>query len=164
MDTFAFDAAYESLFSDLRRVCRALGAGHDAEDIAQESILEGRRRLVELRDDSRVLPWLRRIAVRATWRGRKGGEKQAAKLSHLSTAGPVDGFDGLDLAIDQRNALARLTIRQREMVALVYVAGYRQDEVAEMLGVTRGTVARTLWDARRHLAEQLAAYRKEAGR
>ena len=45
-------------------------------------------------------------------------------------------------------ALEPLTVRQRTVLALVYVADLPQDEVAELLHIARSTVASTLADAK----------------
>jgi DNA-directed RNA polymerase specialized sigma24 family protein len=66
-----------------------------------------------------------------------------------------------DLGLDAAAAVARLPERERLAVVLVYGMGYRQDEAAGVLGVTRGTVAASLWKARRRLARDLADYRRE---
>jgi hypothetical protein len=41
----AFDASYEVLFAELTRLCRALGAGLNAEDVAREALVNGRESL-----------------------------------------------------------------------------------------------------------------------
>jgi len=154
MDTAAFDHRYAELFADLRRLCGALGAGQDAEDVAQEVLIYGRSRLEELRDDTKLVPWLRRIAVRTVGRSRQRPWADAS----ISLVANDAGLGVIDLGLDERAALRRLTGRQREFVVLVYFAGHRQEEVAQMLGVSRGNVARTLWEARSVLARVLADY------
>ena len=49
-------------------------------------------------------------------------------------------------------------------MVLVYALGYEQQEAAEVMNVTRGTVATLLHRARRHLAERLASYAQERDR
>ncbi len=152
-----FDARYAELFADLRRVCLGLGAGSNAEDIAQEALIQGRAKLGDLRDDTKLVPWLRRIAVRGVGRARTAPHAQLIDRSGASEWALVD------LAADEREAVKRLPTRQRQMVSLVYFLGYGQDDVADMLEVSRGHVARTLWDARVSLATTLADYRKDGG-
>jgi len=52
----AFDAGYDAMFQDLERLCRALGAGANAEDHAQEALVYGRDHLQQLRDPDRLRP------------------------------------------------------------------------------------------------------------
>ena len=150
----AVDADYDSLFAELSRLCRALGAGGSAEDIAQDVLLEGRTRLYQLRDPDRLRPWLRTMAVRRVGRLRaKAWRKTDDEPAFL----PVDP----DLGLDAAAAIAHLPERERVAVLLVYGLGYRQEEAAEMLGITRGGIASSLWQARRKLARELSPYRRE---
>ena len=88
---------------------------------------------------------------------RQGRERGSAANSADLTWGTAD----VDLGLDERAALGALSPRQRQLVALVYIAGFRQGEAAEMLAISRGTVARTLWEARCALALALADYRTD---
>jgi RNA polymerase sigma factor (sigma-70 family) len=53
------------------------------------------------------------------------------------------------------DALASLSLRQRQALALRYLLGMTQAEVAEAMGVAPGTAAATLHAARRNLAGRL---------
>lgn len=151
----AFDEDYPVLFAELSRLCRALGAGAAAEDAAQEALVYGRAHLGALRDPTRLRPWLRTIAVRQVARRRSGRESTAAADAVFV---PVDP----DLGLDASRAVASLPLRERQAVALVYGLGYRQEEAAEVLGLSRGGLAASLWKARRRLARDLADYREES--
>jgi RNA polymerase sigma-70 factor, ECF subfamily len=151
-----FDADYNRFFADLTRLCRALGAGASAEDIAQDAILHAREHHHQLRDESKVEPWLRRIAARRTFehlRRQKRNESQDVVVAFV----PVDP----SLSIDVSAAITLLPERERVAVVLVYALGYEQLEAATVMNVTRGTVATLLHRARRHLAERLVGYAEE---
>ena len=60
-------------------------------------------------------------------------------------------LEALDDLVDVRRAVARLTARQREVLALT-VAGWTQEEIGERLGIERSVVTRHLAAARRNLA------------
>ena len=60
-------------------------------------------------------------------------------------------------------AVRALPERQREMVVLRYVADLAEGDIAVVLGVSRGTVASTLSDARRRLAGVLDHQEVERG-
>ena len=150
-----FDADYPVLFAELTRLCRALGAGSRAEDVAQEAILYGRSHVRELRDPARLRPWLRTIAARAVTRLRP--------VDHRTDEGaevfiPVDA----DLGIDAARAVATLPLRERQAVVLVYGLGFSNVEAAAMLGISAGTLGASLWKARQRLARELAGYSPEA--
>jgi RNA polymerase sigma-70 factor, ECF subfamily len=147
------DDQYDKLLLDLARVARAAGAGADAEDLAQEVLLHARPRIGQLRDESKVLPWLRRMVARAAYKRRKetalvGGTASYEFLPHAETTG-----------IDIADAVSRLPQRERFAIRLVYGSGYTQEEAAEIMNVTRGTVATLVWRARHRLAVELADYR-----
>ncbi|HYN69943.1 MAG TPA: RNA polymerase sigma factor [Candidatus Eisenbacteria bacterium] len=149
----SFDAQYTVLFTELTRLCRALGAADTSEDIAQESLIEGRSHLDQLRDSDALRAWLRVIAVRRVTRQRAHIRSTSEhELSYV----PVDA----ELGMDASAAVMRLPQRERIAVVLVHGLGYRQEEAAEMLGITRGTIAASLWKARRKLARDLAPYRQ----
>ena len=59
------------------------------------------------------------------------------------------------VATELWDALASLPLRQRQALALRYLLGMTQAEVADAMGVAPGTVAATLHAARRNLAGRL---------
>lgn len=149
-DLEGFDSQYGALFVDLSALARALGAGSDAEDVAQEALLEARSHLHQLREPDKLRAWVRRIAVRRACRARRRrmadlDEEQIERL-------PDTELPNLDVAA----AIAGLPERERVAVTLVYGLGYRQDEAAELMGVAAGTVYSSIWRARRKLARALA--------
>src|SRR5674476_1056023 len=59
IDLEGFDSQFGALFGDLSALARALGAGSDAEDVAQEALLEARSHLHQLRDTEKLRAWVR---------------------------------------------------------------------------------------------------------
>ena len=55
------------------------------------------------------------------------------------------------------DALSQLAERYRELLVLQYIEGYSTKDIAEMLGMKRGTVQKTIWRAKTMLAEILEA-------
>ena len=150
-DLEGFDSQYGALFADLATLARALGAGSDAEDVAQEALLHARGHLYQLRDPDKLRAWVRRMAVRGACRARR---RHVAYLDaqHVERL-PVASVPDVDVAA----AIAGLPERERVAVTLVFGLGYRQDEAAELMGVAAGTVYSSVWRARRKLARVLAA-------
>ena len=146
------DAGYERHFADLARLCRALGAGHDSEDLAQEVMMFARAHVQDVRDPAKLDGWLRAIAVRKTYRLK--ARRRTAPLGGEEMIAPVD----TDLPIDLAAAIARLPARERAVLTLVHGLGYSQADTAEALGIRRGTVAATLSHARARLATWLIDY------
>ncbi len=113
---------------------------HDAaaaEDIAQEAFLAAVRNLDRFDRSRRFGPWLHRIVVnRAIDWARARQLRAETELVHAvaapELAGPID--DSL-LA-----ALAALPPDQRAVIVLRYLLEYTPGEIAELLGLPRGTV------------------------
>ncbi len=68
---------------------------------------------------------------------------------------PVAGEDGIEDALDLREAVANLSRRQREAVALYYRLGLSVTETAQAMKVSDGTVKTLLSRARIALAAAL---------
>ena len=144
------DSQYPALFRDLVVLARALGAGSDSEDVAQEALLQARSRLHQLRDPLKLRAWVRRIAVRGACRARSA---RVDTLDDLTVERlPATQMPDVDVA----TAIAGLPERERIAVTLVFGLGYRQDEAAELMGIAPGTVYSSIWRARRKLARLLA--------
>jgi RNA polymerase sigma-70 factor (ECF subfamily) len=60
-----------------------------------------------------------------------------------------------DMHLEVWDAVRRLPRRQREVIALRYLGDLREREIADILSIAPGTVARALHDARQALAEAL---------
>jgi RNA polymerase sigma-70 factor (ECF subfamily) len=146
-----FDSRYGALFADLVTLARALGAGADAEDVAQEALIEARGNLQHLRDPDKLRAWVRRIAIRGAGRARRRN-LACLDAEHVERL-PITTVPDVDVA----DAIAGLPDRERLAVTLVFGLGYRQDEAAELMGVAAGTVYSSIWRARRKLARVLAA-------
>jgi RNA polymerase sigma factor (sigma-70 family) len=91
--------------------------------------------------------WTYRVAVnvlRRTARRRAMERRLLRRAAQPSTAGGPE--------VELWMLLGGLSERQRLAVVLRYVADLPEDEIASVMGVTRGTVASTLFEARRVLA------------
>lgn len=101
--------------------------------------------------------WVYRVALnhaRSRFR-RRLVERRLTPRPLESVAGPSEPDDEL------WRAVATLTPRARTAIALRYVADLPEAQVAELMGVARGTVAATLSSARRKLAGILGSSDQE---
>jgi RNA polymerase sigma factor (sigma-70 family) len=80
------------------------------------------------------------------------GAKRAARERSLAAPAEVVAPD---LSIELWDAVRTLAKRERELVALRYVGGLSEPEIAATLGIAVGTVSRGLHDARAHLQRML---------
>ncbi len=143
---------YGLLVAALGLVC---GDRTAAEDAVQEALA---RALIALRKGTVIdsLPaWVRVVALnllRNRWRS-LARERRARH--RVVTERPTPVGDQLEDAIDLQVAVATLSRRQREAVALYYRLGLSVTETAQAMKVSDGTVKTLLSRARASLAEAL---------
>lgn len=142
-------------------LAKITGDNHLADDLLQEAFYRFYRARTVYADESHRRNSLFRIATNLAHdvgRRKKRGRDVAL---------PDDDADPKDLPIDAhtaeraaaktdlRRALAQLKPSQREMLWLAYAQGSSHEEIAEVLGLTRGSVKALLFRARRKLADLL---------
>jgi RNA polymerase sigma-70 factor (ECF subfamily) len=156
--------AYDELYRRHRdRVARVayllLGDPDQAQDAAQEAFLIGWRDLRRLRDPARFRPWVTGVAVNlCRRRHRASARAQQALDRHPGDGGtPADEGDTAAVRLAVRAAVEALPRRMREVVVLRFYCGFWEAEIAEALGIARGTVKSRLGRARSRLAEDLRA-------
>ena len=135
----------ESLYRDRFRAFAALatavvGSAGDAYDVVQDAFVTAVRRRRSYRGDGTLEAWVWRIVLnkaRDARRRRRPDEPEqpAATNGHHADA-------------EVRLLVARLPARQRETIFLHYYAGLDYAEIAEVLGISSGTVGATLHSAR----------------
>ena len=128
----AFAQVYRALVAATFDRERALDALHDAFE-------EGLRHPPE--DDRNIRGWLYRIALRKTRRGLFRARRERPLSDDLRSQDPTEvTLNRLEVG----RLLAVLTERQRAIVVAHYYLGLTQEEIAEALGVRRGTVSATV--------------------
>jgi RNA polymerase sigma-70 factor (ECF subfamily) len=114
--------------------------------VTQDAFLAAWQELPGLRDPARFAPWLRRILVNCA-RDRHRGERRHLRPTDLTAAislaerrpGRTDPASEVDALTDLHRALAGLTLDQRAVVGLHYLADLTVPEVAAILGIPTGT-------------------------
>jgi RNA polymerase sigma-70 factor (ECF subfamily) len=128
------------------------GSRREAEEVADEAIVRALERWGTAAAEEASLGWL--ITV-----GRNAHRRSQRRLGLFRRAAPTqlppETADPPDLSSEVLLAVAALPDRQREAIGLRYLVGLPVGEIAEVMGVTAGTVSRTLFDARRKLAQVL---------
>ena len=120
-----------------------------AEDALHDAVLEGLRR-PPARDDN-LSGWLFRVAVRKARHGRR----RTRAVTEITT----NGRSELEAVLDRLSViqlLRLLTQRQREIVIAFFYLDQTQEQIAQLLGIRRGTVAATI-------SQALARMRKGEG-
>lgn len=125
-------------------------------DIAQDVFLKLLARIGEFRGDSRFETWLYRLTANACIDHKR-------RWRRLVPLGELFARERLteDLARNQigervQAAVAKLAPELRLTVILRYTQGLAYDEIAEVLGVNKGTVASRLHRAHKELGRRLA--------
>ena len=149
-----------------------LGDGDLARDAAQEAVLRAMLGLDRLRDDDRFGSWLIGIGLNAarSLLSRRGSQPDSLEAFRQDAgcgglfATEVDAVDGIaadELACRVRAAIAALPVGQRQAVALFYLGGLTQAEIAEEIGTGTGAVKTRLYKARGSLRASLLETYKE---
>jgi RNA polymerase sigma-70 factor, ECF subfamily len=123
----------------------------EAEDIAQDALLRAWRRRSTLREATRRNQWLAAIVRNEAFR-------QRARL-RPDPVGTLETRDGAEDAqvvatverADLHAALKKLSVRERELLALRYTEDLTQNAIARRLGVPEGTAKVWLHRARKKL-------------
>jgi RNA polymerase sigma-70 factor (ECF subfamily) len=146
-----FDELFRSEYPALvRRLRLVVGSTAVAEEIAQDAFCVALERWHRVGLTDRPGAWVQVVAMRRAIK-HEGRRRRGAALkpvwSAASAAGPVD--------IDLRRAIADLPDGQRRAIVLHHLADLTVDDVAEVLGVSAGTVKTQLHRGRARLAEVL---------
>jgi RNA polymerase sigma factor (sigma-70 family) len=138
----------------VRTVRLVVGSGSPvAEDAAQEALLELDRSLPQLRDPAAAPAFAAKIAARVAIRVAKR-ERRLARLGLRTTTEPIAPIQPAEI-VELKEAFDRLPPRQRATAVLRLYVGLSEQETADVLGCSLGTVKRQLHDARATLANHL---------
>ena len=137
----SYEALFHTQFRSMVRLAAMLGAD-DAEDVAQEAFVRLHGRTRTLRDPQAALGYLRTTVVNLT----------RSRLRHLSVVRRSPEEAPPDVASAEHDAvrreagrelvaaLGRLSARHREALVLRYWLDLSEAEMADAMGVSRGTV------------------------
>jgi RNA polymerase sigma-70 factor (ECF subfamily) len=167
----AFDRVYDRyrapIFGFLLRLTRDRPL---AEDLLQETWLRVARGARALAPDSRLKPWLFRIAYNLFVSHRRWSALNLARLGTLRALGPgevdhhtpEEAHAANDLQRRLESALGALKAEHREVLLLVAVEGMEPQEAAEVLTVSAPALRQRLKRARDALAHALTEEEREA--
>lgn len=114
---------------------------HAAEDIAQESLLAVARNLAAFDNERPFRPWLHRIVVNSALDWLRTEKRQAERVPDPEVAGQrADSSPPSDVDAELIAALEELDPRDRAILMLRHVLGYRSQEVGEILEMPAATV------------------------
>lgn len=131
----------------------------DAEDVAQEAMVQAYRSFTKLQDRASFRSWLVRIAWRTALNRRRRDARRESR--ELNAAEPPAGANVEEMLLSREfqeqlwRAVDCLPDRLRSVVLLTAMQGHEVREVAQMLDVPVGTVKSRLYQARKVLTEKL---------
>ncbi|MFS8637020.1 MAG: sigma-70 family RNA polymerase sigma factor [Gemmatimonadota bacterium] len=144
---------------------RILEHREDAEDVVQEAFVRALERFDTLERGRPFEPWIYRIVVNGALNYRRARSIRRAEPIPEDTRSGDTAPDGAaersELRRRLRDAMAGLPERQRTIVQLAELEGFTSAEIAEILGLSDGTVRWHLLQARRALREALAPLMEE---
>jgi len=174
------DGAFQALVVRYQRKVYAVALGivrdtDTAWDVSQEAFVRAHAHLAGLEGEEAFVKWLFRItshlAIDSVRRERKSlkdslddvaeGELVGGGEGILSSPLGLDPSDNLlrrELAGRMTSALAQLPEIHREILVLRELEGLSYEELAERLGIQKGTVMSRLFHARKKMQVMLADY------
>jgi len=147
----------------LYRLARSLvGNAADAEDVLQEAFAGAFRGAAKFEGRASVKSWLTRIVITQAakfWRSRRGKRDQPLEGDGGASGGVVSaGTASVDAKLDLNACLQNLSEEHRQVLVLREIDGMAYEEMAEVLGVPRGTIESRLFRARAELKKRLKDY------
>jgi RNA polymerase sigma-70 factor, ECF subfamily len=137
---------------------------HDAEDVAQDALIQALERIAECRDPARFGGWLLRIVRNRAFNHRRYlGVRAASALDEAvatpSADSPHDDAERSELRERLTRAAGELGETQREVLLLHDLEGWKHREIGAALGMPEGTVRYHLFNARKAMRALLRAAR-----
>jgi RNA polymerase sigma-70 factor (sigma-E family) len=127
-----------------------------AEDLLQSALFSTYRAWDRISDKAAVGGYMRRTMTNlhiSAWRRRKVNEYPTEEMPEPAGSAEIDAMGGTELRAVLWQALAKLPENQRTMLVLRYYEGKTDPEIADVMGISVGTVKSSIWRALRRLRE-----------
>jgi RNA polymerase sigma-70 factor (ECF subfamily) len=163
------DRGWESVWAKhvcwLRTVLRArLRNSLDADEVLQDVAVLVWRKRDQLKDQSRIEPWLYRIAISQVlmfWRKQKRGSanvelSQAIRKHDERVPDPAEWVCRDEAHQLVREAMKKLSAQDREILLLKHVELWTYQQISDRLGISYDKAIYRLSRARNHLRKKLS--------
>ena len=136
-----------------------------AEDVTQQIFVKLFTAIRQFRGDSEFTTWLYRLVVNACMDERRrrrrllpwGTTETTVAMSNVSDRKPQERqYARLEISEAVRKAIAELKPKFRLPILLKYIEGLSYEEIAEVMGCSKGTVASRLNRGHSQLAKRLS--------
>lgn len=143
-----------------------VGNKDDAFDISQEAFLRVYRSADTYDETQPFLPWFYKIIsnLSKTWLSKRSRrESKMVDVDDTSyllidRSNPEENLEKKEIAVKLRRALLELDFEDREIITLQHFRGMSYDEIANLLGIPKGTVMSRLYYARKKLADLMRQF------
>src|SRR5574341_575465 len=156
-DGRAFERLYRLHVARIHSLVRRMVDADQADDITQDIFVRAWEKLSTFRAEAAFGTWLHRLAVNVIL-----ARRQAIGTERGRYHDGEDVLDGVaarhgtpELTVDFEEAIGRLPDGARQVFLLHDVAGYKHEEISDLLGVVPGTSKSQLHHARMALRKYL---------
>ena len=140
-----FDNIYEEYFDRVYyKVLSVVKNDDDAEDICQETFISVYKNLSKFREESNIYTWIYRIAINKTYDFFKK-RKVEFEINDEVLSLPEDV--NFDTKVILQEKLKLISDKEREIVILKDIYGYKLKEIAEMKDMNLSTVKSVYYKA-----------------
>ncbi|ATV71127.1 MAG: RNA polymerase sigma factor [Fusobacterium sp.] len=140
-----FDNIYEEYFDRVYyKVLSVVKNDDDAEDICQETFISVYKNLSKFREESNIYTWIYRIAINKTYDFFKK-RKIEFEINDDVLSLPEDV--NFDTKVILQEKLKLISDKEREIVILKDIYGYKLKEIAEMKNMNLSTVKSVYYKA-----------------
>jgi RNA polymerase sigma-70 factor, ECF subfamily len=160
-----FEAYKDKVFSI---AVYSVGDKSIADDVTQQIFLKLFSTIKQFRGDSEFTTWLYRLVVNACMDERRRRRRwlpwgETLAMTNIGEKKPQEKqYDRLEIAEAVRNAIRELKPKFRLPILLKYMEGLSYEEIAAVMGCSKGTVASRLNRGHGQLARHLSHLRDRA--
>ncbi len=159
-----FEAYKDRVFSIARY---SLGDEAAADDVTQQIFVKLITRIGQFRGESEFTTWLYRLVINSCLDARRKRRRYLPvsefepMQNTANQRSPETRYARREVADSVRLAISGLKPKMRLPILLKYIEGLSYEEIAEVLGCSKGTVASRLNRAHKALAKRLSHLRDE---
>jgi RNA polymerase sigma factor (sigma-70 family) len=142
----------------LLRFCISQAGPDRGEDVFQETMISALRAYETLEDPAAVKSWLFSIAARKAIDSHRAAARAPVPLADVEQADARPAGDPASAGLGELwRDVARLPEKQRQAVALRFIADLSHREIAEVMGTSEAAARRNVFEGVRRLRDDLTA-------
>jgi RNA polymerase sigma-70 factor, ECF subfamily len=150
---------YARYSASVFRICmRYTRSEADAEDLVHEVFIKVHAHLGDFEGRSSIFTWIYRVSVNACLSWLRSRKRRGSDLEWMEELEPVsDGEEEADSRLLAEKLMGWTDPKTREILFMAYLEGLKQEEIAQVLNISRRAVSKRLSVFR----EKVARLRKE---